>query len=187
MPKGSPLRERFGFGGRYKFVVQRGLVVGAHYAGQRSMAEMLADVGAEVDDTFSNVVTDQGIGALMDGTFGLDDGLFIDLIAASPTVAAADTAASHAGWTFFSNYSETTRRAYVGVRTGLVMSNSASLASFTIGVGGGTIGGAAAFSNNTKGGTTGVLWSAGAHAAGNLPVAAGDTLRIQYDITGDQI
>lgn len=182
-----PFHERLGFGGRFRFVQQRGLIVGAHYAGPRTIAEMLSDPLALVDEAFSNLVVDQGIQQLMDGNFGLDNGLFVDLIAATPTIAATDTAASHAGWTFFSAYDAATRPAYTGVRTGQVMSNSASLASFTISTGGGTIGGAATLSNNTKGGTTGFLWSAGARAAGNLPVNALDIVRVQYDITGDQI
>jgi hypothetical protein len=61
-----------------------------------------------------------------------------------------------------------------------VASNSASPASYTINATA-TVGGAFLISNNTKGGTTGVLFSASDFSApGDRVVASGDTLNVTY-------
>lgn len=80
---------------------------------------------------------------------------------ASPTFAAGDTMSSHGGWTEATVYDEATRVAWVpgSVSNGSV-SNAASVAEFTMNDTA-TIGGAFLVSNNTKGGTTGVLYAAG--------------------------
>lgn len=105
--------------------------------------------------------------------------------AASNSPAAGDTMSSHAGWTEFTNYSQSTRpQVTFGTATTAnpsVISNSASPATFTISGGGGTVGGAFLTSNNTKSGTTGILFSGSDFTSpGDRATVAGDTLTVTY-------
>lgn len=110
---------------------------------------------------------------------------------ASNTPAAGDTAASHAGWTEVTTYSNATRpqATFAAATTAdpSVITNSASPAAFNIN-GTTTVGGAFLISNNTKGGTTGVLFSAADFAApGDRSVANGDTLNVTYTFSLDAV
>jgi len=109
--------------------------------------------------------------------------------AASNNPAASDTAASHAGWTEITPYSNATRPACTfGAATAAdpsVITNSGSPAAFNIN-GTATVGGAFLISNSTKGGTTGILFSASDFAApGDRVVASGDTLNVTYTFSLD--
>ena len=109
--------------------------------------------------------------------------------AASNNPAASDTMSSHAGWTEVTAYSESTRPACsFGTPTTAdpsVATNSGSPATYSIN-GTTTIGGAFLTSNNTKGGTTGILFSAGDFASpGDRAVVAGDTLTLTYTFSLD--
>jgi hypothetical protein len=110
---------------------------------------------------------------------------------ASNTPAAGDTAASHAGWTEVTTYSNATRptATFAAATTAdpSVITNSASPASFTIN-GTTTIGGAFLISNSTKGGTTGVLFSASDFSSpGDRSVVNGDTLTVTYTFSLDAV
>ena len=101
--------------------------------------------------------------------------------------AAGDTMSSHAGWTEVTAYSQATRPACTfGTPTTAnpsVATNSASPASFSIN-GTTTVGGAFLTSNNTKGGTTGILYSAADFSApGDRSVVSGDTLSVTYTLS----
>jgi len=111
--------------------------------------------------------------------------------AASNNPAASDTAASHAGWTEVTAYSQTTRPAATfGTATTAdpsVISNSASPATYSIN-GTTVVGGAFLISNNTKGGTTGVLFSAADfQSPGDRSVVNGDTLTVTYTFSLDAV
>ena len=106
---------------------------------------------------------------------------------ATNSPAAGDTMASHAGWTEVTDYSQATRPACTfGTPTTAnpsVATNSASPATFSIN-GTTTIGGAFVTSNNTKGGTTGTLYSAADFSApGDRSVVSGDTLSVTYTLS----
>lgn len=106
---------------------------------------------------------------------------------ATNSPAAGDTMASHAGWTEVTAYSQATRPACTfGTPTTAnpsVATNSASPATFSIN-GTTTIGGAFVTSNNTKGGTTGILYSAADFSApGDRSVVSGDTLSVTYTLS----
>jgi len=108
---------------------------------------------------------------------------------ASNDPAAGDTAASHSGWTEVTPYSNANRpTATFGTATTAdpsVIDNSASPAQFDIDARA-TVGGAFLISDNTKGGTTGVLFSASDFASpGDRSVASGDTLNIFYEFSLD--
>ena len=109
--------------------------------------------------------------------------------AASNNPAAGDTMASHAGWVEVTAYSQATRpQAVFAAATTAdpsVITTSASPAVFTIN-GTTTIGGAFLTSSNTKGGTTGILFSASDFTApGDRNVVSGDTLNITYTFSLD--
>ena len=107
------------------------------------------------------------------------------------TIIAGDTAATHAGWTETSAYSQATRPACTfGTATTAdpsVITNSASPATFSIN-GTVTVAGAFLISNNTKGGTTGTLFSASDFSApGDRAVVSGDTLTVTYTFSLDAV
>jgi hypothetical protein len=107
--------------------------------------------------------------------------------AASNAPAAGDTMASHIGWTEVTPYSNATRpTATFAAATNAnpsVVTNSASPASFTINATA-TVGGAFLTSNDTKGGSTGTLFSgADFSAPGDRSVVSGDTLNVTYSLS----
>lgn len=109
--------------------------------------------------------------------------------AASNDPAATDTAASHAGWTEVTPYSNATRPACsFGAATTAdpsVITNALSPAQFSINATA-TVGGAFLISDNTKGGSTGVLFSAVDFSSpGDRSVVSGDTLLVTYTFSLD--
>lgn len=108
---------------------------------------------------------------------------------ASNTPAASDTMSSHAGWTEVTDYSQATRPACsFGTPTTAdpsVATNSVSPATFSINATT-TVGGAFLTSNSTKGGTTGILFSAADFSSpGDRSVVSGDTLSVTYTFSLD--
>lgn len=106
---------------------------------------------------------------------------------ATNSPAAGDTMSSHAGWTEVTAYSQATRPACTfGTPTTAnpsVATNSASPATFSINATT-TVGGAFLTSNNTKGGTTGTLFSAADFSSpGDRAVTNGDTLSVTYTLS----
>ena len=103
------------------------------------------------------------------------------------TYAAADTLASHAGWTEFTNYSGARKTMTFGTATTAdpsVISNSASPAQFAITGAGGTVAGA--FLCTVSSGTSGTLFSeADFQSPGDRVVVSGDTLNVTYTFSLD--
>lgn len=104
--------------------------------------------------------------------------------ASSNNPAAGDTMSSHGGWTEVTDYSEANRvTANFAAATNAnpsVVTNTANKATFTMN-GSVTVGGAFLTSNNTKGGTTGTLFSAADfQAPGDRSVVSGDILSVTY-------
>jgi len=109
--------------------------------------------------------------------------------AATNNPAAGDTAASHTGWAELTSYSQATRpQAVFGTATTAdpsVISNALSVAPFSI-TGTVTVGGAFLISDNTKGGTTGVLFSAADfQSPGDRSVVSGDIINVTYQFSLD--
>jgi hypothetical protein len=103
--------------------------------------------------------------------------------------AAGDTMASHAGWVEEVGYSQATRPvATFGTATTAdpsVITNSLAPAAFSINATA-VIGGAFLTSDNTKNGTTGVLFSAADFASpGDRSVVSGDTISVTYTFSLD--
>lgn len=133
-------------------------------------------------DTIHNLVVNVGLNDSLDEYFkgsaytavhycGLTDG--------TPTVAAADTMASHTGWAEVVAYSETARETMVwGTVASQSVNNDANKASFSINADSTTIGGAFICTDDTKSGTSGILYGGGAFTAGDKALDDGDTLNV---------
>lgn len=111
--------------------------------------------------------------------------------ASSNNPTASDTAALHPGFTEITPYSNATRPACTfGTATTAdpsVITNSLSVASFNINAGA-TVGGAFLISDNTKGGSAGVLFSAADFASpGDRAVVSGDVIQVTYTFSLDAI
>jgi hypothetical protein len=127
---------------------------------------------------------------------GLDDALdkwlkgstytaafYVGLTDGTPTVAAGDTMASHAGWVEVTAYDEANRQTLtLGSVSSQSVSNTASKAVFTIS-GTTTVGGAFLTTNSTKGGSTGTLISAKAFTGGDRSVVDNDVLNVTVTVT----
>lgn len=100
----------------------------------------------------------------------------------SPSLSAADTMASHAGWSESEDYTEGTRPAitFANASGGSIASSGNIDFSIDDTV---TIFGAFIVANSTKGGTTGVLWGTGGFDSPQA-LESGQTLRINpYTVT----
>lgn len=96
-------------------------------------------------------------------------------------LAASDVMNSHAGWTEFTSYSQSTRVAWGSGTAASQSVTNASPATFDIS-GSGTVKGIFVTSQNTKSGTTGKLWATALFSA-DVPVSNGDQLRITYTVS----
>lgn len=138
------------------------------------------------EETVFNLTVNEGLNEILDKFWkgaGYTAAHYVGLTGNSPTVAAADTLASHAGWTEVTAYSEANRQALtLGAVSGQSVSNTASKATFTINADGTAIGGAFVATNSTKGGTTGILIG-GAALSANRTLNTGDTLTITVTAT----
>lgn len=105
---------------------------------------------------------------------------YVGLTDGTPTPAAGDTLASHAGWAEVSAYTGNRQALTLGTAAAGSIDNSASKATFPI-TGTATIGGAFVASAAT--GTSGVLYGVGAFIGGNKSVAASDTLTVTVTLT----
>lgn len=135
---------------------------------------------------FDNLVTNEGLNDNLDkylkgSTYTA--AFYVGLTDGTPTVNAADTMSSHAGWTEVTDYSESTREALVlGTVASQSVDNSASKASYSINATA-TVGGAFITTVSTKGGTTGTLYGVGAFSGGDKSVDNGDTLNVTVTCT----
>lgn len=132
---------------------------------------------------FDNLVTTAGKNDLINVGFGAgtQKPSWYVLLKGAGTAAAADTAASHAGWSEVTAYGESVRQAFTpAAASGGSTSNTASPAVFTIN-GSATIAGAGLISNSTKGGSSGVLYSVGDFGA-SLTVVAADVVTVTVSL-----
>lgn len=141
------------------------------------------------EDVAENLVTNQGINDLMMKYFkgaAYTAAHYVGIVSgASPVFAGTDTAASHAGWTEYTSYSEANRPTLVlPTFTGTSVDNSASRAIFTCTGANATVSGAFIATSNGKGGTAGILYSEALFTQGNKLVSAGDILSVLATLTG---
>jgi len=118
--------------------------------------------------------------AFTDGTQTASNSFFIGWINNSgyTGTAATDTMASHGGWTEWTNYSSSTRIAWLPVAGAQLVGNAATPLSFVMSSAG-TLQGIFLTTNSTKGGTTGNLISTALYTTPNT-VAVNDDIRTVY-------
>jgi hypothetical protein len=151
------------------------------------------DGNVKWEDQMHNLVVNEGLQNMNTQYFkgaAYDAAFFLGLITgpgSGTTYAAADTLASHAGWTEYTDYSGARKAVTFGTATTAdpsVISNSASPSSFTISGAGGVVAGA--FLCTVSSGTSGVLFSeADFQSPGDRTVVAGDTLNVTYTFSLD--
>ena len=146
-----------------------------------------ADGNVKWVDEWENIVVNAGLDHALDVTLSggtQDTTWFVGLTDGTLTVAPGDTMASHVGWVEVTAYDEAARVAWVdGGVSGQSVSNSGSTATFTISTNGTVVGGAFLAADNTKGGTTGILYAAGAFSAGDKTLDDNDTLDVTATFT----
>jgi hypothetical protein len=154
-----------------------------------------ADGQEKWSDSFHNLVVNQGLQDMNSKYFaatGYTSAWFLGLVqgpGSGTTFAAADTLASHAGWTELvpgTDYTGNRKAVTFGTATTAdpsVISNSASPASFAMLVNGTVVAGALLSSVAT--GTSGILFSAGDFTGGDKTVDSGDTLNVTYSFSLD--
>lgn len=146
-----------------------------------------ADGNIKWTDEYDNLVTSEGLDHALDTELSGGTPVtswFIGLTDGTPTAAAGDVMSSHTGWTEVTAYDEAARVAWVdGGVSSQSVDNSASTATFTISANGTTVGGAFLVSVNTKGGSTGVLYSVGAFTAADKSLDDNDTLDVTATFT----
>ena len=127
---------------------------------------------------FTNLVVNQGLDYILNTGAVTGIAVYMGLVsgATTPTFAAADTLASHSGWTEFTDYTQT---AYPTITWGTPSAGSmaGSAVSFSINATG-TVAGAFTLSDATLQNTTGNLYSEGAFSGGNAAVQSGYTLQV---------
>lgn len=131
-----------------------------------------------------NILTDEGVDHILDQLFQTTSlSHYVGLTDGTPTVAAGDTMSSHAGWAEVTNYDEAARPGYTaGAAASGSVDNSGSVAQVTINATV-TVGGAFLVTDNTKGGTTGVLLAVVAFDGGDESLTSGQVLEITYTVT----
>lgn len=135
----------------------------------------------------TNIVVNVGLDDLLDKYLkgsSYTAAWYVGLTDGTPTPAAGDTMASHAGWSEVAAYDESARPALtLGTVSGQSVDNSASKASFSINADSTTIGGAFVASDDTKGGSGGTLYSVAAFQAADKGLDDGDTLNVTVTCT----
>jgi len=145
------------------------------------------------EDQMHNLVVNEGLQDMNTEYFkgsAYTAAFFLGLVTgpgSGTTYAAADTLASHAGWTEFTNYSGSRKAVTFGTATTAdpsVIGNSASPSQFSITGAGGTVAGA--FLCTVASGTSGTLFSeADFQSPGDRVVVSGDTLNVTYTFSLD--
>lgn len=135
-------------------------------------------------EDITNLVTNAGLNDVLDKYFkgsSYTAGWYVGL-KGTGSIAAGDTMASHAGWSEITAYSESDRPALtLGSVSSQSLDNSASKAAFSINDDA-TVAGAFVASDDTKGGSSGLLYGA-ANFASSRGVEDGDSLSVQITLT----
>lgn len=193
--------------GDHAEVTMQARAVGAESVGIEGSYHVVcrdADGNVKWEEEFPNLVNAVGkqlmLDTLLSGSGYTTVGPYLGLISGStPTFLAADTMASHPGWTEFTNYQLTvgglvqrgtanfsTPASSSGLSPVNVTSKTAPAISFTITGGGGTVGGCFLVTGSgavsTQSSTAGTLYSAGAFATAKV-TTAGDTVSVTYSTT----
>lgn len=135
-------------------------------------------------DTAKNAVTNVGMNSVLDVYLRNQTQIatwYLGLVdnAGFSAYAAADTAASHAGWAEGVPYSDSNRITWTPAAAASQSIANTSTSDFTINATA-TVKGVFLISNNTKSGSTGTLFATASFSGGNQTVNSGDTLKVTY-------
>ena len=137
----------------------------------------------EVHDIIVNVGLDDILDKYYKGS-AYTAAFYVGLTDGTPTVAAGDTMASHAGWVEVTAYDEGVRQDLtLGSVSSQSVDNTASKAVFTISSDSTTVGGGFIATDDTKGGSTGTLTGAAAFTAADKSLDDNDTLTVTVTLT----
>jgi len=136
---------------------------------------------------FKNGVTIEGLDDLLGVAFRNQTQIpnwYFGLInnAGTPVLSSSDTMASHAGWAESADYDELTRRDWTPSVSGDAKIVNTSYPTFTINTTV-TIAGIFIASDDTKSGSSGVLWSTGFFDNGTIALVTADVLKTYYELT----
>lgn len=138
-------------------------------------------------EEYDNIVFDNGITDLLEKYFkgaGYTAAWYVGIVTQGGVFAAADTMSAHAGWAENIQYSQGNRpQLILGAMGNKTVNNTASKAQFTMNANA-TIMGTFLTTSPTKGGTTGVLYSAAAFLSGNKAVINGEILNASVVLSG---
>ncbi len=137
-------------------------------------------------ETIDNLVVNVGKAYVLDNALAgaaFTAAYFMGFVdgASTPTYNAADTMSSHSGWSENSSYSSSTRPA-VSWNAASAGTKTTTATAFSI-TGSATIAGVFLTTSSTKGGTSGILISAGSFSGGNRTVSSGDSLSVTYSMS----
>ena len=136
------------------------------------------------DEEFFNLITTVGLNELLDKTFkasAYTAAWYVGL-KGSGSLVAGDTMGSHINWSEITDYDEATRPALtLGTPSGGSVGNSGNEATFTFNAGA-TVAGAFIADDDTRGGTTGVLYGGGDFSAARSVVSS-DVLNVTATLT----
>ena len=154
------------------------------------LAESLAAIGAATIveraeerwvDEFKNLVVNDGLDDYLEQYYNgstYTAAHFVGLTDDTPSFAAGDNNAGHAGWIEATPYSEGVRQTYSPAAvSGQSVTNTASKAVFSINATD-TVGGAFLTTLNTKAGSVDLLVGGAAFTGGDRSVANGDTMNV---------
>lgn len=136
---------------------------------------------------FPNGIVDEGLNHILDTQFHNTTQVgtwYLGLVnnAGWSAFANADTMSSHTGWVESTDYTEANRQEWTeGAAAARSITNAVTV-DFSINTTV-TLKGIFVCSDNTKSGTSGVLWSTAAFAS-NVSAVNGDTLKITYTVSG---
>jgi hypothetical protein len=132
-------------------------------------------------DEGKNLIVNTGLDYLLENDI-VASTLYIGLTDGTPTPAAGDTMASHAGWVEVTAYDEANRIAWgQGAASGGVTTNATAVTFTSSGTT--TVGGGFLTTVITKGGSTGTLFSVKAATEGDRALVAADTLDVTISLT----
>ena len=150
----------------------------------KSMTDLLFSKPLWVEE-MPNLVVNVGLVDSLDKHFkasAYTSAWYVGLVSGTPTIAAADTMASHAGWYEVAPYTGARPTLTLGsiASTGTV-DNSANKAAYTI-TAAMVVGGAFLVTLPTASQTSGTLYGGAAFTGGNRTVAAADTLNVTVNL-----
>jgi len=134
------------------------------------------------EDVIENLVVDEGLTLELQEFFkgaAYTALHYLGLTGTTPSFAVGDDMTTHAGWTEVTAYDEANRITLVwNAAAAKAIDNVGNEATFTISANSTTIGGAFICTENTKGGSAGVLYGGGAFSAGDKVLDDNDTLEV---------